>query len=393
MTPRNSRAITYSAECAPSSGGANVDRNESARSRFHGGRKRRARSLGRYPFLAYAEQYLERREVSLAKSSLEELGRKARYLNRMLADLKKSKRISSASPRKMTEADIRTIIKWMDEQGHENSYKAKNLGFIKDICQFAGNNVFTEMKADGIELPKKTPKELNPMTEDELKTVLDMSEELNGWSGEVTRFLVWMYPYSGLRASELRQAHLEDLDPRKWTIWVRHPKGEMRYARQRTAPILPPARKAVLRYLEARKARLAKLGIESDILIPNYNGKGYSSTGFRRMKAALERKVNLNLNANLEFKIKDFRAVFCQQNIDRGVPTEAVAVAMGHSSTKTTETFYGRMRTQQALDQLNAVWSTDGTKQAPETMPKTPQKTDLYQKPLIERKFDNTGYA
>jgi len=347
--------------------------------------------MGRYPFLAYAEQYLERREVSLAKSSLEELRRKARYLNKVLVELKQSKRISTVSPRKMTEADIRAIIKWMDEEEHQNAYKVKNLGFIKDICQFAGNNVFVQMKADGIELPKKTPKDLNPMSEEDLAKVLQAAEGLNGWSGEVTRFLAWMYPFTGLRASELRQAHLVDLDIKNWTIWVRHPKGEKRYARQRTAPILPPARKAVLRYLEDRKDRLAKLGVESEVLIPAYHGGVYSSTGFRRMKAELERKVNLDLDANIAFNIKDFRAVFCQQNIDRGVTTDAVAVAMGHSSTKTTETYYGRMKTQSALSALNAAWTNEPSAIQPEV--KLPENAPVYQKPLIERKFDNAGYA
>lgn len=113
---------------------ANADENEGARKMSRKGRKRGARSLGCYLFLAYVEQYLERKEVSVTKSSLEELRRKARYLNMVLTDLKKSGRISSASLRKMIEADIRVIIKWMDEQGHENSYNAKHPGFIKDIC-------------------------------------------------------------------------------------------------------------------------------------------------------------------------------------------------------------------------------------------------------------------
>jgi len=128
--------------------------------------------MGRYPFLAFAEEYLERREVSLAKSSLEEFHRKARYLNLKLAELKKAGRISSASPRKMTEADIRAIIKWMDEEGLENAYKAKNLGFIKAICEYAGNGVFTKMKADGIELPKKTPKDIRTFSPEDLNAVL-----------------------------------------------------------------------------------------------------------------------------------------------------------------------------------------------------------------------------
>lgn len=349
--------------------------------------------MGRYPFLAFAKEYLERREVSLAKSTLEGMHRKARFLNLKLAELKAEGRISTTSPQKMTEADIRAIIKWMDKEGHENSTKAKNLGFIKKICEYAGNSVFARMKADGIELPKRTPKDLHPITEEELEAILLTAEELKGWTGEVSRFLAWMYPFTGLRASELRLAHLEDLDTRKWTIWVRHPKGEKRYARQRTAPVLPPARAAVLRFLEAREKRLKEKGIESEALIPARHGGVYSENLFRRMKKALEEKVNLDLDANISFQIKDFRAVFCQRSIDRGAKIDAVAVAMGHSSTKTTETFYGRMRTEKALEELNAVWSEGPEAIKAEAPEATAKKGSIYEPPLIDKKYEPSGYA
>lgn len=373
--------------------GAHAKNAPSARKRSRTGPKRGPRSMGRYPFLAFAEEYLERREVSLAKSSLEEFHRKARYLNLKLAELKKAGRISSASPRKMTEADIRAIIKWMDEEGLENAYKAKNLGFIKAICEYAGNGVFTKMKADGIELPKKTPKDIRTLSPEDLNAVLKAAEGLNGWSGEVSRFLAWMYPFTGLRASELRQAHLEDIDTKKWTIWVRHPKGEKRYARQRTAPILPPARPAVLRYLGARKKRIKEKGIETEALIPAYHGGFYSSNGFRRMKAELEKKVNLDLDEAISFHIKDFRATFCQQSIDRGASTSAVSVMMGHSSTKTTETYYGRMRTEKALADINAAWSEGPEAERAEIVKKSAPEVSMYQNPLIERKYEPSGYA
>ena len=250
--------------------------------------------MGRYPFLAFAQEYLERRRAYLAKTSFDEFGRKAKYLSKVLVRLKKEGHISTTSPANLTEEDIDHLIEWMSGEGYENAYIAKNLGFIKAVCEYAGNGVFTKLKASGKELPKKTPKDLHPLTEENLNTILKEAEGLRGWNGEVCRFLVWMYPFTGLRASELRLAQIEDLDTTKWTIWVRHPKGEKRYARQRTAPILPPAREEVKRYLEARQKRLASKGIKSDALIPACHGGFYSSNGFREMKADLESKVNMD---------------------------------------------------------------------------------------------------
>jgi integrase len=349
--------------------------------------------MGRHPFLVTAREYLERRRAYLAKTSFEEFARKAKYLNSVLATLREEGRIGTTSPTKMTEEDISHFIEWMNEKGYENAYMAKNLGFLKAVCEYAGNGVFTKMRAKGVELPKKVPKDLQPLTDKDLATILQKAEELKGWNGEVCRFLVWMYPFTGLRASELRLAHLQDLNIANWTIFVRHPKGEKRYARQRTAPILPPARDAVKRYLEARQVRIKEKGIKSEALIPSCHGGFYSSNGFREMKARLEKLVNLDTEKGkkLTFNLKTFRTTFCQQSIDRGAKIDSVAVAMGHSSTKTTETFYGRMRTDKALDDLNRAWAENGPSITP---PSTRQPKELPNSVrLIERKYEPSGYA
>jgi integrase len=373
--------------------GANVESDKGVRRGPRGHRKREARSMGRYPFLAFAKEYLERRRAYLAKTSFEEFARKAKYLDRVLVELKKGGRINTTSPAKITEEDIGHLIEWMNEEGHENAYIAKNLGFIKAVCEYAGNGVFTKMKASGKELPKKVPKDLHPLTEEDLNTILQKAEGLHGWNGDVCRFLVWMYPFTGLRASELRLAHLEDIDTVKWTIFVRHPKGEKRYARQRTAPILPPAREAVKRYIEARRNRLSQKGIKSEALIPACHGGFYSSTGFRRMKANLESLVNLDMEEGreLSFNLKMFRTTFCQQCIDRGAKIDSVAVAMGHSSTKTTETFYGRMKTDKALDDLNKAWMNNGPVPAIPAVAERPNGPVISTR-LIEQKYGTSGY-
>jgi hypothetical protein len=46
-------------------------------------------------------------------------------------------------------------------------------------------------------------------------------------------------------------------------------------------------------------------------------------------------------------------------NIDRNpAATTAVPRTMGHASTKTTETHYGRIRNSSALDELHGLWET-----------------------------------
>jgi integrase len=97
------------------------------------------------------------------------------------------------------------------------------------------------------------------------------------------------------------------------------------------------------------------------------------------MKADLEKKVNIDLDSPIAFKLKDFRATFCQQSIDRGADAPAVSIAMGHASTKTTETYYGRMRTEKALVNINTAWSD--------------ASDAMCQNRVIDKKYEPSGYA
>jgi len=63
-----------------------------------------------------------------------------------------------------------------------------------------------------------------------------------------------------------------------------------------------------------------------------------------------------------------------------------ISVSMGHSTTKTTERHYGRIKTEQALDRLQTAWAKKG-----EPTP-SPTVTSA-RKELIEKKFDLSGYA
>ena len=56
--------------------------------------------------------------------------------------------------------------------------------------------------------------------------------------------------------------------------------------------------------------------------------------------------------AGLSFRWKDFRSTFAQTCIDNGTKVEAVSRLLGHSSTKITETYYGRIRNDKAMEEV-----------------------------------------
>jgi len=206
-------------------------------------------------------------------------------------------------------------------------------------------------------LVKDKANEINSLSEQEIDHIIGSTGGIEGWRGEIARFLCAMYPYTGLRPSELRLAHRTDLNEGDWTFWVRHPKGERRYGVQRTVPIPPPVRQIVLQYLEAREAHTKKQGLEDcEPLIPRITREGayyYSSNALRKLKKQVAQI------AGIDFKIKDFRASFAQIHIDRGVQLQAVSKAMGHHSTKTTEQYYARIRDVSMFKEINGIWQPD----------------------------------
>lgn len=310
--------------------------------------------MGRYPWLETSKEYMKMRKGFIADTTYEEWQRKLRHINRILVDLRRDGKISTTSPEKLKREDIAAFLKWGEAKGIQASTMEKYVMLMEKITGFAGNPVFEKLRAMKENLPRRTPKDLRSLDEDELKQITDKAEETPGWYGEIARFLVAMYPYSGLRPSELRESHVEDIDIKRWCVFVRHPKGERRYARQRHAPILPPARNAVIRFLDAREERLKTLGFKDAIpLIPAKHGGEigfYSSGRFREIKKMIR-------VPGIKFSLKTFRDTFCQMNLDRD-PTllSDVSSAMGHATTRTTEMHYGRLKNEQALDRLQRSW-------------------------------------
>lgn len=352
--------------------------------------------MGRYPFLEIGRQYLERRKPHLAESTYNDLKRKVPYLNSVFVMLKKEGLVTTTNPAKMVREDIGALEVYMrseiQEKGWSKGAKRKQAGqnylvnllqLLKKVCLFAGNNVFAQMEAEGENLFQKIPKDLSSLTQEELARLAVAAESIGGWTGEVARFLVAIYPYTGLRYNELRLEHLEDLNTSKWTVWVRHPKGERRYGRQRTSYVAPPARPAILRYLAARQEHLRSKGVESTVaLIPAWQGGKfdfYSPTHLRRIKAMIEKRTSAT-GPIIRFHIKTFRDTYVQMNIDLD-PTllSPTSVTSGHATSRTTETSYGRMRAERALDSMRKAWE-------PDAVPKPVT-------PLNGKKFDITGYG
>jgi len=312
--------------------------------------------------------YFEAIRVYYAPRTLHSMERAFRTIHRALLELKEEGRVRTTNPQKLTKDDIAAFMEWMRNRktrtglGLAHSTQANYMDYLNGFLRFESNGVIDQMrKLRYVRFPQKVQAEVLVLTESIVEELRSKLRTMPGYWGSVARFMVAMYAYSGLRRSELRLARLEDLHLDTWTILVAHPKGESSWAVAAPAQILPPARNTVTDFLRARKRYLSAHGISSaEPLVPKVmlGTAGYWSDGmWGKVKAAAVRQ------SGIKFRIQALRATFGQMCIDWGGRPDAVSRALRHKTTRTTEIYYARIRSDHAFKLLEQAYeSTHGAK-------------------------------
>ncbi len=131
------------------------------------------------------------------------------------------------------------------------------------------------------------------------------------------------------------------------------------------------------RHLKARERMLADKGMldAKPLICPLDDPNAfYSSSHLRRVKRIVTER------SGIRFELRTLRRTYGQQLLNRGVSLESVSLALGHSSTLTTERYYCRKDADSA--RLEIVRAFERSAPAPKL-----------NSPLIETGNDFTGYA
>jgi len=325
----------------------------------------------RRPFLTASKAYLEDVKPYYRASTLERTARDLKTLERDLRSLKQQGRVRSLEPKEIGEQAIRELlVYWQARPSRtgtplDGSTTAHYLNTLGNLLAWCENPVLDLMRRKRhVRFPKQQGKPIRVLGPEDLDRLRRAADSLEGWRGSTARFLVAFLPASGLRPKEIRLARLKDLDLATWTISVAHPKGEGAWAPAgNVAPILPSAQQATLDYLEERKAFLA--GTDHEALLPFRRWDGpldyWPEASLRKLKGEIVRA------SGVRFSLKTLRATFAQLAKDHGAPIEAVSRALRHGSTKTTETYYARIRPADAFAELRRVFETPQVRLVPKT--------------------------
>lgn len=316
-------------------------------------RSRRRKRVDAHTLVASVEPYLAKLKGYDAET-VKDMRRRLRNVCRDIWELWHAPagklRVATADIHTLSIEDIGALIEYWRRQGLKPSYQLKLLNALKGFLIYYGNPVVLDLKyTTTIQKPKVTRKDPDVLTADECERLRSATNTIDGWRGSVARLMVALLPHSGLRPSEFCTQELAGVDTRKWQIAVTHPKGEGKYANSgEPAPITPPARQAVLDFLTERQAYLN--GERHAALVPWRSPDG--SVDFIGLATLRKIKYEVEAISGVRFKVKDFRSTFGQTYIDKEVDTPSVSKAMRHSSTKTTEQYYGRIRSEMAFKHL-----------------------------------------
>ena len=334
--------------------------------------------MGRYPLKATIGEYMNATKDYDAPKTLEDRKFILNAIEREFTKARISNPELKAEPANWGEREIIAIMFELRSRGLSHASQRQELAILKGLLRFAGNSILDQMKARNPHVFPKPISERKPsLNEDQLAKILRASEEMKGWRGECMRFMMTTYAHTGLRLNELRMAEYSDLDLKNWTIRVSHPKGERTYGVQRVVPIPEPLKPTVIRFLREREKVLAQHGLLGAKPLVFVEDNPEQPIAIPTVKSWAN---EIRERSGVAFTVHSLRRTYGQNLLNRGASIETVSIALGHSSTVTTEKHYCRKDSDQARLEIVQAY------QRSETLPRL-------QSERIDREKTITGYC
>jgi integrase len=304
---------------------------------------------GKYLLASQVKKFIEGTNGYYAEITQKERSSKIRRITKRIVEL--------GAENSVLKWEKEDILRWRRDCETNLGYATirKYWHILRDFLNFYNENIIEEMiRRKEIRAPSVPPKEITTIDEKTIWMIHKSTHEMGGWEGDIARFATIAYPFTGLRPSEFRTLLFADVNTHDWTLKVSTPKGAELYGIKRTVGIPTIIRDEFARFLEARRRYLASGGIDEKFqwLIPYYAWKRYKEWPEGKWNAI---KRQINAHSGINFRWKDYRSSFCQMAIDKGAALQAVSKVMGHSTTATTESYYGRIKDTDAIREIERV--------------------------------------
>ncbi len=302
------------------------------------------------------DEFMDTRRGVLSDFTWDNLYRRYRRMDREFKDLKEDGKISTLSPKLMTDADVKAFLIYRKGRRVGASDFSHDISALRQLLSFCDNAAVQKCLSlnPGLKPNPGRVRRLEPLKESTYREILNAYEKIDHYDFRMVRAftLVLMYIGTGARNKELRLANLSDLDTEEWIIHYEHVKGEDTYGEPRNVPIPQELVPVVKRYLYDRDVFLVAHRARSDALFFRL-GWGFehlSSNSIRKIKQIVETAIGQR------FELRDCRRGFGEMYLRKGLNIEDVSLLMGHASTLTTEHYYCRKSESAVIKEAKKVW-------------------------------------
>lgn len=153
-------------------------------------------------------------------------------------------------------------------------------------------------------------------------------------------------------------ANISDLDLKRGVIHTDHVKGEDSYGSARDTAVQLDGISFLKRYVKARNNKLATEYLTNvEALFPAIQNVQKGGDGYFSSNGLTKLRVKVTEDSGVTFDLRACRRTFGQENVNMGVPLDAVSRMMGHSSTKTTEKYYCRKTNESAILEAQKIYA------------------------------------
>ena len=313
--------------------------------------------MSRYPFRECVNQVIRAYTGVFSDATIEVMLRRYNRMEKEFTVLWKTGKISTTNPRNFTVDDIKEYHLLLKSKTKPDGLLLESVSIDKDfidlekLCGFYGNLCVQQFRLMCPSLrSKKRKKRLPTLSDQDLNHIWIKSKDVPSSDFKLLRAyaLVSLYIGAGLRTIEVVNAKVSNINftEEGATIYLDVVKGEHSYGEHREIPIIPQFLPIIRRYLDARRSLLGSQSVSSDYVF--FSLDTFTITTDKTIR--LIRRIAEN-DLGLEFDGRMCRRTYGQYLKDRGVPIESISVDMGHSTTKTTETYYARQRGDRAISE------------------------------------------
>ena len=101
---------------------------------------------------------------------------------------------------------------------------------------------------------------------------------------------------------------------------------------------------------------MAEKGVESHALFPAIQDIKKGGDGYFAPNSLTKLRARVTADSGVLFDLRACRRTFGQENVNQGVPIDAVSRMLGHATTMTTEKYYCRKSNEMAIEQAQKVY-------------------------------------